>query len=216
MLRLCMCKMFHSQNHHSHSLWDVQRTRHPGRGVRQTASPNTFPEALWRRRHQWEGRSHSGRQHQRWRAWARFRMITRKSACSHQSRQGFICLETQAPQEWVQPCGLPLVVLSYLPSGRRLPPGGVGVGWLFPVLQFLPWKEGGALRGKMAPGSPAAVHVTCLEWAHWNPVPPGTDFLSTASQCFSWQGLPHLSQSWHSLALNALCRDRLCSWLRPS
>lgn len=102
------------------TLWDVQRPRHLGRAGRHIASPNTFPEALWRRQHQWEGRSHSGRQHQSWRAWARFRAITEKSTRSHQPRQGFTCLETQGPCEWVQPCGLPLVVPSYLPRGRRL------------------------------------------------------------------------------------------------
>lgn len=90
-------KMFPNWNHHPHGLWDVQRTRPLGRGGGQTARPNTFPEAPWRRKHQWEGRSHSGREQQGWRGWARFRTITGKPACSHQPGQGFICLKTQGP-----------------------------------------------------------------------------------------------------------------------
>lgn len=64
--------------------------------------------------------------------------------------------------------------------------------------------------------SPAAVHVLCLEWAHWNLVPLGTDYLSAASWGCSWLGLPCLSWSWHSSTLTAFHSDSLCFWLRPS
>lgn len=44
-------------------------------------------------------------------------------------------------------------------------------GWLVWEASFLPWEEGGVWRG-----SP----VLLLEQTHWNPVPPGIDFLSPA------------------------------------
>lgn len=183
-LQACMCKIF--QNHHPHSLWGVQRTQHLGRGGRQTASLNTFPEALGREEEPSVGGQILLReQHQHWRGWARCRAITGKSARSHPPRQGCLAWELRDPMDG---CGCEVCLL-----GPEAPCHVAGdcQGWGRHCRSCL-----GGEWGTKGQDDTRKLQSVCS----WHVAPPDVDFLSAASWGCSPPGLPRLSWSLASIS----------------